>query len=281
MDGGWLDSADIESMTVTMSSGGTDGLRDQVSVTKTIQFFERSRMFRHHYVVRNIDDAAHDFDLVWGREQWLYGSEPGSNRQEDDRGMLPNDPTTYGGEYGFAPQEVDGNWFAAFDRTSYYSIAVILADRTADAMPTYSYFLCGPPLTGGGTGEYPIYPSGSCSNMANTFFEKQIGVLAPGDSATYEFYQWGGYGADREDLADLLWRDAAAVSHEPLVLDVGPVGDDVPIDTAIDVWFNNPMDHAMTEDALVITPNIPGGGTWEWLESDRYMRFRPAELLEA
>jgi hypothetical protein len=78
----------------------------------------------------------------------------------------------------------------------------------------------------------------------------------------------------------LLWRDAVAVSHEPLVVEASPIGDEVPIDTAIDVWFNNPMEHATTEDALVITPNIPGGGTWEWLESDRHLRFLPAELLE-
>ena len=110
--------------------------------------------------------------------------------------MLPNDASTYGGEYGFVEAQIDGNWFVAFDQSSFYSIGVLLPQSTVEALPTYSYFLCDPAL-GNFTGEYPINPSGFCSDMPNIFFEKQIGQLAPGESVAYEFYQWGGYGQDR------------------------------------------------------------------------------------
>ncbi len=276
----WLQSGDLDSLTFVFRSGGNYGLGDRVAVTKTVQFYAASRMFRHNYQIQNIDVASHDLDLVWGREQWLYGSAAGSNRQEDDRGLLPNDPDMYGGEFGFAPQEVDGNWIAAFDETSFYSIGVMFADRTVEAMPSYTYFLCNPPL-GNFTGEYPIYPAGSCFDMPNIFFEKQIGVLAPGAFASYEFYQWGGYGIDRIDLTDLLWRDAVELSGEPLAIDFTPIGDEVPTNTAIDIWFNNQMEHATTEAALAITPEISGGGSWEWLEADRHLRFYPDQELLA
>jgi hypothetical protein len=208
----WLESADLGSFVFRFASGGDYGLQDVVAVERRIEFFGESRYFHHSYLIRNIDSVTHDFDFVWGREQWLYGSAPGSNRQNGDRGMLPNDPTAYGGEHRFGPTQVDGNWFAAFDRSSFYSISVILPHSTDEALPTYAYFLCNPAL-GNFTGEYPIVPSGSCSDMPNLFFEKQLGMLAPGDSIAYEFYQWGGYGSDREELTEILWEDADAVSE--------------------------------------------------------------------
>jgi hypothetical protein len=275
----WLSSGDLGSLTFIFSSGGDYGLSDKVSVTKTVQFFRDSRMFRHNYVVKNVDGNPHDFDLVWGREQWVYGSAQGSNREEDDRGLLPNNSGTYGGEYGFPPGEVDGNWFAAFDETSFYSIGVILPDGTEEAMPDHAYFLCNPAL-GNFTGEYPINPGGSCADMANLFFEKRFGILAPEESVSYEFYQWGGYGIDREELTSFLWRDAVEVSGEPLAVDFGPLGDGIPTDTGIDVWFNNSMDRATTEAAFVLTPDVPGGGSWSWSEEDRHMTFYSAQALE-
>jgi hypothetical protein len=153
---------------------------------------------------------------------------------------LPNDPGAYGGEYGFGPAQVDGNWFAAFDESSFYSIGVVLPQRTAEALPTYAYFLCDPPL-GNFTGEYPINPAGSCPDMANLFFEKQFGVLAPGDSVGYEFYQWGGYGHDRQELTELLWRDAEAVSGDPLAVEHDPLGADIPVGQALRVASPNPF----------------------------------------
>ncbi len=275
----WLQDADLESMTFVFPSGGDYGLNDKVSIIKTVQFHRDSRMFRHYYEVENIDGISHDFDFVWGREQWVYGSETGSNRQEDDRGLLPNDPGAYGGEHGFAPEDLDGNWFAAFDETSYYSIGVILPDGTAEAMPTYAYFLCNPAL-GNGTGEYPILPTGSCTDMGNIFFEKQFGILSPGELVSYEFYQWGGYGYDREDLTAHLWHDAAELSGEPLAIDFAPIGDEVPVSTPIDLWFNNQMDHATTEEAFVLTPEVAGAGTWQWTDGDRRLTFHPAQNLD-
>ncbi|MBU2691064.1 MAG: Ig-like domain-containing protein [Candidatus Eisenbacteria bacterium] len=276
----WLLSGDLESLTFKMSSGGLYGLRNKVAVTKTVQFYNDSRMFRHRYVIRNIDAVAHDFDFVWGREQWLYGSAAGSDREEDDRGLLPNDTGAYSGEAGMTAAEIDGNWFAAYDRTSFYSIGVILPDRTTEFMPTYSYFLCNPPL-GNFTGEYPIYPSGSCADMENLFFEKRFGNLAPGDSSSYEFYQWAGYGVDRTLLVDLLWRDAVKCSDEPLVIDFSPIGDEVPLHATIDIYFNKSMDSSSTEAAIVISPEPGPGGTWEWSDSNQHLKYRPGEFLQA
>jgi len=275
----WLHSGDLGSLTFVFASGGNYGLRDEVSVVKTVQFFSASRMFRHHYEVENVDATSHDFDFVWGREQWLYGSAPGSNREEDDRGVLPNDVTDYGGEYGFAPEELDGNWFAAFDETSFYSIGLIFPDQTLASMPTEAFFLCNPAL-GNFTGEYPINPAGSCAHMENIFFEKQFGLLAPGETVSYEFYQWGGYDVARHDLVYLIWRDAVAISGEPFAMDFAPIGDEIPTGASIDLWFNNPMDRASTEAAFVLTPDVPGGGSWEWSDSDRHMTFHPAEGLD-
>lgn len=276
----WLQAGDLESMTFVFQSGGNYGLSDKVAVTKTVEFYRSSRMFRHHYQVENIDVLSHDFDLVWGREQWIYGSAPGSDREDDDRGLLPNDAGTYGGEHGFSPAEIDGNWFAAFDQTSFHSIGVMLADRLPEAMPTFAYFLCDPAL-GNFTGEYPIHPAGSCTDMPNIFFEKQFGVLPPGGLAAYEFYQWGGYGVDRAELTHLLWRDAVTLSGEPLAIEFSPIGDQVPIDTAIEVRFTNAMNRGATEAAFSMTPELPGGGSFEWLDGDRYLRFQPAENLLA
>lgn len=268
----WLVSADLESLVFRFFSGGAYGLADRVSVDRQVEFTSGSRLFRHRYVVRNIDSASHDLDFVWGREQWLYGNAPGSDRQEGDRGLLPNDLATYGGERGSVPAQVDGTWFAAFDRFSFYTIGVAVPRPTAQAMPDYAYFLCDPPL-GNFTGEYPIVPSGSCADMANLFFEERFGLMAPGDSAVYEFYQWGGYGGDRRELTEVLWRDAVAVSGEPLVMEYAPLGDAVPVTAAVDMRFNNPMDRAATEAAFRLTPSVPG--SFEWSEEDRYLRFRP------
>ncbi|MBD3163376.1 MAG: T9SS type A sorting domain-containing protein [Candidatus Eisenbacteria bacterium] len=275
----WLQSGGLESLTFVIPSGGNYGLADKVSVMKRVRFYSDRRMFRHEYVVENIDGVSHDFDFVWGREQWLYGSESGSNRQEDDRGLLPNDAGSYGGEYGFAPEEIDGNWFAAFDETSLYTIGVVLPEGSPEVMPDFAYFLCTPAL-GNFTGEYPIQPAGSCTDMPNIFFEKRFGLLSPGESIEYAFYQWGGYGIDREELTAHLWLDAVDVSGDPLVVDFTPIGDGVPVTTAIDLWFNNPMDHASTEAAFALTPDVPGGGTWTWSEADRRATFQPAQYLD-
>ncbi len=274
----WLVSADLEQLSFSMQSGGAYGLADKVAVTKTVQFFASSRRFRHEYIVRNIDGVSHDFDFVWGREQWLYGSDPGSDRQEDDRGLLPNDPGVYGGEYGYTAAALDGNWLAAYDLSSNYSIAVLFSGRSPSLMPDYSYFLCNPAL-GGGTGEYPINPAGACTSMENLFFEKQLGSLGPGELAAFEFYQWGGYGADRGELTDLLWRDATLISGEPLVLEGTPSGDDVPIGSSIVVQFSKTMDRSSSEAALALSPTAPPGGSWTWSAGDTRLRFQPGAPL--
>ncbi len=214
----WLTSAELGSLVFDFVSGGNYGLQDQVAVERRVEFSAESRAFEHRYVVRNIDDVSHDFDFVWGREQWLYSSAPGSDRQEDDRGLLPNDPASYGGEHRFTPAQIDGNWFAAFDQTSFYSIGVIFPEETEDAMPAYAHLLCDPAL-GNFTGEYPINPSGSCSDMPNLFFEKRFGVLAPGAEASYTFHMWGGYGLDRQELTDLIWQDADAIAGGVVAVD--------------------------------------------------------------
>lgn len=207
----WPVSGDQTSMVFHFESGGNYGLRDEVRVERDVEFYADRHYFRHRYSVQNIDAVSHDFDFVWGREQWLYGA---SDRQIGDRGILPLDPVDYGGEHGFAPEETAGSWFAAFDNASYYSIGVIASDQTPVAMPNYAYFLCQPAL-GNGTGEYPILPSGSCGNMENLFFEKTLGTLGPGETAEYEFYQWGGYAQNRNALATLLDDDAARIAPDP------------------------------------------------------------------
>lgn len=215
---GWLEHGDLASLRFRFVSGGLYGLADQVEVTRQVTFFANARWFRHDYHVRNIDSVPHDFDFVWGREQWLYGTGPGSDRQMHDRGLLPNDPGAYGGEMRFHASEVDGPWFAAYDISSNYSIAVLLAQTTSEAMPTYVHFSCNPPL-GATSVEYPIVPSGSCGNMENLFFEKALGTLAPGEATEYAFYQWGGYGETRQDLTDLLWSDANALAEPTAALE--------------------------------------------------------------
>ncbi|MBK8231210.1 MAG: T9SS type A sorting domain-containing protein [Candidatus Eisenbacteria bacterium] len=214
----WLETADLEHFVFRTVSGGNYGLSDKLRVERTVEFFPGSRFFRHEYAVRNIDVIAHDVDFVWGREQWLYGSGAGSNRDDHDRGILPEDPTSYGGEFGLDPSEIDGNWFAAFDATSFYAIGVLLPAEDPIAMPDFGYFLCDPAL-GNFTGQYPIVPSGSCTDMPNLFFEKRLGVLGPGAEASYAFYQWGGYGADRAELTQILWTDAEAVTEDPAGVD--------------------------------------------------------------
>jgi len=274
----WLVSGDLQTMRFRFFSGGTYGLANKVAVDRRVEFFAESRLFHHRYLVRNIDQTSHDFDFVWGREQWLYGSAPGSNRQADDRGLLPNDEVAYGGEHGRTPAQLDGNWFAAFDRTSFYSIGVLSPRGDGPEMPDYAYFLCDPPLGSNYTGEYPIVPSESCADMGNLFFEERFGTLAPGDSVAYDFYQWGGYGSDRRELTEILWRDAVTLSGEPLALEYGPLGDGVPVSAAIDLRFNNPMNQTATEAAFRLTPHV--SGTFEWSDGDRQLRFRPAGNLD-
>ncbi|MEZ4650845.1 MAG: T9SS type A sorting domain-containing protein [Candidatus Eisenbacteria bacterium] len=207
----WPVSGDLDSMVFHFRSGGNYGLDEKVHVERDVEFYADRHYFRHRYVVQNIDTQSHDFDFVWGREQWLYGA---SDRQIGDRGILPDDPIDYGGELSFPPAGIAGSWFAAFDNASYYAIGVIAPDETAVAMPDYVHLLCQPAL-GNSTGEYPIFPSGSCGNMENLFFEKTLGVLAPGESAEYEFYQWGGYAASRSALALLLDDDATTIAPDP------------------------------------------------------------------
>lgn len=214
----WLEEADLASMTFRFHSGGNYGLANKVAVDRRVQFLAGCRYFRHDYGVKNIDAASHDFDFVWGREQWLYGSAAGSDRQQGDRGLLPADPTSYNAEYRFAAADLHGPWFAAFDVSSFYAIGVLVPGMSAAAMPTYVHFLCDAAL-GNFRGEYPIAPNSSCSDMENLFFEKALGQLAPGDSAAYSFYQWGGYAANRAALAALFDQDADAVAQDPAVVD--------------------------------------------------------------
>lgn len=204
----WRESGDLDSLAFRFFSGANYGLAGKVAVDRRVVFFSGSRFFRHRYAMRNIDLVSHDFDFVWGREQWLYGI--GSNRQAGDRGCLPADPAAYGGEYGIPSAQLQGSWFAAFDATSFYAIGVIAPEASAGALPDRVLFLCDPPL-GNFTGEYPILPAGSCADMANLFFEKRLGVLAPGESAIYTFYQWGGYGESRDQLTEILWLDAGGL----------------------------------------------------------------------
>lgn len=217
----WLESSSLGSFVFRFASGGAYGLQSKVAVDRRVEFFADRRYFLHRYEMTNIDIVPHDFDFVWGREQWLYGSATGSNRQNRDRGILPDDPVDHGGEDAYTPAEVGANWFAAFDISSNYSIGVLVPEETVSAMPTLAHFLCQPAL-GNFTGEYPIVPSGSCSDMENIFFEKQLGVVNPGGSVAYEFYQWGGYAANRAGLTDILWEDADAVRLDPA--DVGEDG---------------------------------------------------------
>ncbi len=216
----WLELAESDHVTFRTFSGGAYGLAQKVAVERTVEFFAESRYFRHDYRMRNIDAVAHDMDFVWGREQWLYGSGAGSNRDEDDRGILPVDPASYGGESRRGPSEIDGNWFAAFDATSFYSIGVMLPGDDVAAMPTFAHFLCQPAL-GNFPGEYPITPSGTCTDMPNLFFEKQLGLVAPNETRGFVFYQWGGYGATRAELTQILDDDANAVLGNPSDVDAG------------------------------------------------------------
>jgi len=214
----WMQSGNLDSILFRFESGGNYGRQDDVFVERHVEFYAGTRSFRHHYRIENVDAVSHDFDFVWGREQWLYG-EGGSNRQNGDRGILPNDAMNYGGEFRFVPGPAEGNWFAAFDLSSFYSIGVLTPDDSADELPSYVHLLCNPAISANATGEYPISPAGSCSNMENLFFEKQIGVLEPGESASYEFYQWGGYGENRADLDAILWDDANAILPDPASAD--------------------------------------------------------------
>lgn len=230
---GWLVSATQESMRFHFISGGEYGLADDVSVERDVEFYAESRYFRHRYEIRNMDQVSHDFDFVWGREQWLYGTAPGSNRQHRDRGLLPDDPANYGGEHRFASSQIARNWGAAFDDASFYSIGMLFPRHDEDAMPTFTYFLCDPPL-GNFTGEYPIFPAGVCNDMPNIFFEKQLGVLQPGELAEYEFYQWGGYGDSRQELTAILDADAETVLDDTASAEHLPgSGEAVPIASAI------------------------------------------------
>ena len=224
----WMRSGTLERIEFGFVSGGNYGLNTKVEADRTVEFFAGRRYFRHLYLLRNIDAVSHDFDFVWGKEQWLYGSAAGSDREDDDRGFLPNSPTAWGGEHGFGPGEVSGTWFGAFDLSSFYSIAMLWEDPSPQTMPTYAYFLCNPPL-GNSTGEYPIYPSGSCSDMANAFFEKRLGILEPGDSAAVEFYQWGGYGSNQGELTAILESDAEVVSGGSMAVGEDPEGEEAPV----------------------------------------------------
>lgn len=273
----WYASGDLEELVFRFTSGGTYGLASKVLVNRRVEFAAESRLFQHRYVVRNVDTASHDFDFVWGREQWLYGSAPGSDRQVDDRGLLPNDGAAYGAEFGFTPEQVDGSWLAAYDLSSNYAIGVVAPGSEEAWMPTHTYFLCNAPL-GNFTGEYPIVPAGACTHMENLFFERRFGVLAPGDSAAYTFDQWGGYGADRRELTEILWRDAVARSGEPLAIAYAPLGDEAPVTAPIDVLFNNAMDRGAVEAAFSIEPVVQG--TFDWMEDDHRLRFRPDSPLE-
>ncbi len=274
----WLTDATLASMTFTIPSGGVYGLRNVLEVIKTVTFGRESRSLHHRYDVTNVDDVAHDLDLVWGREQWLYGDDGSSDREDDDRGLLPNDAAAWGGEHGFSSDVVDGNWVAAFDRGSHYAIGVIADDWDADAMPDAAYFLCQPAL-GGTIGEYPIAPGGTCSNMENLFFEKRFGIVAPGNTVSYAFYQWGGYGADRDALVDLIWRDAVEISGHPLVVEGSPAGEDVPLDAVIELAFSQPMQRAATLAAVSVAPALDGDPVVSWLDGDTRLRLEPVEPL--
>ncbi len=188
----WYQHGDLERLVFGFVSGGNYGLSNRVLVNRTVEFFAGTRFFRHHYTMQNIDQVPRTFDFVWGKEQWLYGSDTGSNRSDDDRGILPNDPAAWNADHHFENQEIDGTWFGAFDLTSHFAIAVLLEESSPQNRSDHAYFLCHPPLRATTTGQYPITATGSCQDMANFFFEKKFGLLQPGESVDFEFHQWGG-----------------------------------------------------------------------------------------
>jgi hypothetical protein len=89
--------------------------------------------------------------------------------------------------------------------------------------------------------------------MPNIFFEKQLGVLAPGESAEYEFYQWGGYGSSRQELTQILENDAAAVLDDPASAEHLPAREDAGL--RVRTLTPNPFAHSLEIAFELTRPN--------------------------
>lgn len=89
----------------------------------------------------------------------------------------------------------------------------------------------------------------------------------------------------REGVEDVLGHEGIEESSldfttwpSPAVEEVAPVGDDLPVDSAVIVEFKRAVNRRTVEDAFSVEPSV--SGSFEW-ENDQVLRWTPSELQYA
>lgn len=185
---------DNQSIKVTVHSDDTPGtgwaqqLDNGIAVTRTQTFYAGKRYIKQEYEMLNNGSTAHEYPLIWGREQWI-----GSDRDTNDRGRFSGDTFDSPIEARREMSSLDTPWMAAYDRGIYAAQALVFHPSLP---PRYGYFLTSPAL-GFNNYEWVYYgdeyrpdDNDTGTNASNIFFDVVFHAVSPGQKVKFTFWQW-------------------------------------------------------------------------------------------
>ncbi len=190
----YIAAEDNGSLTLVVHSDDTPGtgwsqqLATGIAATRTQTFYAGERYIRQQYDFTNNGVAIREYPMIWGREQWLS-----SDRDTNDEGRYYGDALDRSIESRLGMNSLATPWMAAYDRGVFAAQGLIF--QAADPA-RYGYFLSAAPL-GATSFEWVNYgtewrpdDNDSGSWASNTFFDKVWSGVAPGQQASFTFWQW-------------------------------------------------------------------------------------------
>lgn len=175
----------------TPSTGWAQQLNNQISATRTQEFYASKPYIKNTYEFKNNDTSVHIYPLVWGREQWL-----GTDRDANDQGRFAGDTTNRTIESTVGINTLPESWMTSYDTAIYAAMGVIFQKNDP---ARYGYFLSSAPILNQSPwaewvnqgSEYRVDDNDSGTVASNTFFDKNWPSVGAGQTVSFTFWQWG------------------------------------------------------------------------------------------
>lgn len=175
---------------VTVDSTGSDWAQQAnngIFARRTQTYYASKRYILNTYQFTNNGASAHRYPFVWEREQWL-----GTDQNTNDRGRYAGDSADEAIETSTSVINLPQTWEVAYDAGIYAAMGVIFHD--SESASTTGYLVQHPFLSNSSPyAEWPVViTSGLGTENDDTGFSADLGTVQPGNSVTYNFWQWGG-----------------------------------------------------------------------------------------